>query len=137
MGWRTHFSHMAVNYRFNTGRLISREREKRVSNTLHKKVKWKDGHNAVVNWVGDMKSSVWTAARQNKQNVMCAQRGLSSARTSAQSDQSLHCALSRYLRAQCFFMRTATALIRLGGCPGWSESSLDTQVILLVLSSGD
>ena len=28
-------------------------------------------------------------------------------------------------------------LIRLGGCPGWSESSLDTQVILLVLSCGD
>ena len=27
-------------------------------------------------------------------------------------------------------------LIRLGGCPGWSESSLGTQVILLVLSRG-
>ena len=26
--------------------------------------------------------------------------------------------------AQAFFMRTAKTLIRLGGCPGWSESSL-------------
>ena len=31
-------------------------------------------------------------------------------------------------------MQTAKILIRLGGCPGLSESSLDTQVILLVLS---
>ena len=34
-----------------------------------------------------------------------------------------------------FFMRTAKTLIRLGGCPGWSESSLGAQIILLVLSS--
>ena len=32
-------------------------------------------------------------------------------------------------------MQTAKTLIRLD-CPGWSESSLDVQVILLVLSSG-
>ena len=31
-------------------------------------------------------------------------------------------------------MRTAKTLIRLGGCPGWSESSLGAQVVLLVLS---
>ena len=31
-------------------------------------------------------------------------------------------------------MRTVKALIRLGGCPGWSESSLWAQVILFVLS---
>ena len=31
-------------------------------------------------------------------------------------------------------MRTAKTLIRLGGCPGWSESSLGALVILLVLS---
>ena len=31
-------------------------------------------------------------------------------------------------------MRTAKTLIRLGGCPGRSESSLGTQIILLVLS---
>ena len=29
---------------------------------------------------------------------------------------------------------TAKTLIRLGGCPGWSESSLGAKVILLVLS---
>ena len=33
-----------------------------------------------------------------------------------------------------FFMRTAKTLIRLGGCPGWSESSLGAKAILLVLS---
>ena len=33
-------------------------------------------------------------------------------------------------------MRIAKFLIRLGGCPGWSESSLGAQVILLVLSLG-
>ena len=33
-------------------------------------------------------------------------------------------------------MRTAKTLIRLGGCTGWSESSLGAQVILLVLSWG-
>ena len=34
----------------------------------------------------------------------------------------------------CFFMRTAKALIRLGGCLGWSESSLGAHAILLILS---
>ena len=43
---------------------------------------------------------------------------------SAQSDQSLCCALNGKVRTQAFFMRTAKTLIRLGGCPGWSESSL-------------
>ena len=33
-------------------------------------------------------------------------------------------------------MRTAKTMIKLGGCPGGSESSLGAQVILLVLSCG-
>ena len=33
-------------------------------------------------------------------------------------------------------MRTEKTLIRLGGCPGWSESSLGAHAILLVLSCG-
>ena len=33
-------------------------------------------------------------------------------------------------------MRAAKTLIRLGGCPGWSESSLGAHVILLVLPCG-
>ena len=40
------------------------------------------------------------------------------------------------LRTQSFFMRTAKTLIRLGGCPGWSDSSLGTHATLLVLSWG-
>ena len=47
-----------------------------------------------------------------------------SAWASAQSDQSIHCpheeTLGPYLHTEC----TAKTLIRLGGCPGWSESSL-------------
>ena len=35
-----------------------------------------------------------------------------------------------------FFKRTANTLIRLGGCPGSSESSLGVQVILSVLCYG-
>ena len=53
-----------------------------------------------------------------------AQQRFRSAWASAKSDQSLRCALIVYLRTQGFFMRTAKTLIRLGGCPGWSESLL-------------
>ena len=49
---------------------------------------------------------IWAAA-QNQQNVMWAQRRFRSAWASAQYDQSLHCALNRWLRVQCFFIRTA------------------------------
>ena len=55
---------------------------------------------------------------------------------SAQSDQSLCCALNGNLRTQSLFMRTVKTLIRLGICPGWSESSLGAHAILLVLSWG-
>ena len=50
---------------------------------------------------------------------LCAQRRLRSAWASAQSDQSLRCALNRWLRTQAFFMRTAKTLIRLGGRLIW------------------
>ena len=66
---------------------------------------------------------------------VCAQRRLRSAWTSAQSDQSLRCpheeSLAHYLPTE----RTAKSLIRLGGCPGWSESSLvHTHFIGFVMS---
>ena len=76
----------------------------------------------------------WAAAWQNQQNDLCAQQTLRSALACAQSDQSLRCpheeTLGPYLPNEC----TAKNLIRLGGCQGWSESLLGTQVILLVLS---
>ena len=56
---------------------------------------------------------------------LCAQRRLRSDWASAQSDQSLCCALNWYLRTQAFFMRTAKTLIR-----------LDAQISLLGLSRG-
>ena len=55
---------------------------------------------------------------------VCAQRRLRSAWASAQSDQSLCCTFNGQLRTQGFFRQTAKTLIRQGGCPGWSESSL-------------
>ena len=67
----------------------------------------------------------------DKTNKICA--------SSRDSDQpwhppsliSLRSALSEQLRTQCFFLRRAKILIRLGGCPGWSESLLGTHAILL------
>ena len=80
--------------------------------------------------------SIWTTAWQNQQTDLCTQQSLRSAWASTQSDQSLRWALSGKLSTQCFFMWTATTLKRLGVCPGWSESLLGTEVILLVLSGG-
>ena len=76
------------------------------------------------------------ASWQNQRSGMCALWRLILAWASAQSDQSLRCALNGKLRTQVFFIRTAKTLIRLGGSPGWSESSLGAHAILLVLSWG-
>ena len=75
---------------------------------------------------------IWAASWQNQQNDC----SLRSAWASAQSDQSLRCALVGWLRTQSVFIRTAKTLIRLGECPGWSESLLGAHAILLVLSWG-
>ena len=76
---------------------------------------------------------IWARAWQNQQNDLCALRRLRSAWASAHSDHSLRLALHGWPRNQGFFMRTAKTLIRLGGCPGWSEASLGAQINLLVL----
>ena len=58
---------------------------------------------------------------------VCVQRRLRSAWASAQSDQSLHCPHEETLGPYLPNKRTAKTLmtlIRLGGCLGWSESSL-------------
>ena len=78
----------------------------------------------------------WSTAWQNQQNDLCAQRRLRSAWASAQSDQSQRCPPEAKLGPNLPTERTAKTLIRLGGCPGWSESSLGTKVILLGLSWG-
>ena len=57
---------------------------------------------------------------------LCTQRRLRSAWASAQSDQSLHCQHGESLGPYLPIEHTAKTLIRLGGCPGWSESSLGT-----------
>ena len=58
---------------------------------------------------------------------VCAQRRLRSAWASAQSDQSLRCPHEETLGPKLPIERTAKTLIRLGRCPGWSESSLGAQ----------
>ena len=55
---------------------------------------------------------------------LCAQRRLRSAWASAQSDQSLRWPHEESLAPKLPIERTAKTLIRLGGCPGWSESLL-------------
>ena len=64
--------------------------------------------------------AVWATIRQNQGNDLCAQRRLGSTWASTQSDQGLRYVLSGQVRTQGFLMRTAKALIRLGGCPVWS-----------------
>ena len=73
------------------------------------------------------KSYMSPVSWQNQQNGMCAQRRLRSAWASAQSDQSLRCPYEESLDPRPTIERTAKLLIRLGGCPGWSESSLGAQ----------
>ena len=78
--------------------------------------------------------SIWARAWQNQQNTVCAQRRLRSAWASAQSDQSLRCPHEGSLGPYVPIEHTAKRLIRLGGCPGWSESSLGAHAILVILS---
>ena len=84
----------------------------------------------------------WATSWQNQQSGKCAQRWLRSAWASAQSDQSSLSAWRKLGSLATHWAhsedadQTGRMLIRLGGCPGWSESSLDTHAILLVLSRG-
>ena len=71
----------------------------------------------------------------DKTNKMtCAKRILRSIWAPAQSDQSFRWPREGSLDHCLPSERTAKTLIRLGWCPGWSDSSLGAQVILLVLS---
>ena len=65
--------------------------------------------------------------KKQQQNGMCAQRRLRSAWESAKSDQSLHCPHEENFGPKLSLERTAKTLIRLGACPGWSESSVGVQ----------
>ena len=76
----------------------------------------------------------WAASWQNQQNYCAKRRQITLAST--QCDQSLRCQHEETFGPQLLTERTAKTLIRLGGCPGWSEFSLGTQVILLLLSWG-
>ena len=79
---------------------------------------WLISNQTLVNW--------YELKRDKSNNMTWTQQRLRLFWPSAQSDQRLHCVLNGQLWAQGFFMRTAKTLIRLGGCPGWSESLLGT-----------
>ena len=70
---------------------------------------------------------IWAPSWQNQQSGMCAQRTLRSAWASDQSDQNLRCLHEESFDPLLPTERTAKTLIKLGGCPGWSESSLGAQ----------
>ena len=76
----------------------------------------------------------WVSAWQNQQIGICDQRRLRSAWASAQSDLSLRCPYKENFGPKLPFERIAKTLIRLGGCSGWSESSLGAHAIFLALS---
>ena len=78
--------------------------------------------------------NIWAASWQNQQNDLYAQWRLRSAWASTQSDYSLRHPHEETLGPQLSIECTVKTLIRLGRCPGWSESSLVAHVILLVLS---
>ena len=79
----------------------------------------------------DMTKPVKWVCAQRRLRSAWADRRFRSAWASAQCDQSLRCALNGYLRTQVFLLRTAKTLIILGGCPGWSESSLGARSLRL------
>ena len=54
--------------------------------------------------------------------------------SSAQSDHSLRCPHEETIGTELPIERTVKTLIRLGRCPGSSESSLDEHIFLLVVS---
>ena len=67
------------------------------------------------------KAHIWVASWQNQQNVMCAQQRLGSALIRVLAFRMKNAwVLSKPLSAE-------RKLIRLGECPGWSESSLGAQ----------
>ena len=78
----------------------------------------------------------WVTLLQNQQNDLCAQQRLRSTWASAQSDQHLHSPHEEILGPQLPIEHTAKTRISLGVCQSWSESSLGTHAILLVLSWG-
>ena len=89
-------------------------------------------------WLGCFFSQhyIWACARQNQKNDMCTKRRLRSAWASAQSDQSSLSAWRKVGSIAIFWVhsedsdqtgRMPRLIIRLGRCPGWSESSLGTR----------
>ena len=72
--------------------------------------------------------TIWATIWQNQQNGMCAQQRLRSALADNQPGHLPSLIKVFTVRSmEAFFMRTAKTLIKLGRCPGWSESLLGTR----------
>ena len=72
------------------------------------------------------KPTMWLCAMTKPTMWLCAQRRLRSAWASAQSDQSLRGHMKKAW-VLSYPLSAQRRLIRLGGCPGWYESSLGAQ----------
>ena len=72
---------------------------------------------------------IWATSQQTSK-MACVPSKDRSAWASAQSDQSLCCPHEESLGPQLPIERPGKTLIRLLGCPGWSESSLGTQLFV-------
>ena len=68
---------------------------------------------------------IWATSWQNQQNDMC-----------IRPVWSVFAVCLKKALVHSYPLCAQRRLIRLGGCPGWSESSLGTHTILLVLSGG-
>ena len=76
-------------------------------------------------WKWLCQNTKWARARQNQKNDLCSQQRHWSA-WALPSLISLHCSLEKGLGPKLTLKCTAKTLIgRLGGCWGWSESSLE------------
>ena len=76
--------------------------------------------------------SIWAASWQNQQNGMCAQWRLRSAWSFAQSDEVFAVRMTKPWILSYPQDHTEKSLIRLGNCPGWSESSLGAHAMLIL-----
>ena len=89
-------------------------------------INWKRNHHFhIYHWESE---EIQYGPRHDKTNKMVVRPArLRSAWASAQSDQSLRCPHEESMGPSLPIERTAKTLIRLGECPGWSESSMGAQ----------
>ena len=85
-------------------------------------------------WSRNQVRLIWVLALQTQETGMFAQLRLKSVWACSQSNQSIHCQHGSNLDHKLPLNCVIKTLIRLGGCPVWSEFLLEAYASLLVLS---